>query len=179
MKFNKIIKKALALFTAALMTSALALPDAVAVGTLTLTSGSEVFVENASSPVPVFSGADITGSVSFAEGYVDIRADGGGDSTDVLSVVSGSGLTVSGTQILRESDNKLLGSIDSTYDGSDGYLRINFNSPLENSGFEDGTGTAGKSITQNMRSAATRRERTATRRRSKPAEAAAAAITCI
>ncbi|MCF7890161.1 cadherin domain-containing protein [Candidatus Bipolaricaulota bacterium] len=73
----------------------------------------------------------------FTDGYVEVEiADG--TRFDELQLVDGTDLSVDGNVVYWNGDR--VGSIDNTYDGSNGRLRINFSAaaPLENSGFESG-----------------------------------------
>jgi hypothetical protein len=73
----------------------------------------------------------------FSDGYVEVAVTGGAAS-DEFQVVDGGSLTVVGNGVFYSGTR--IGSIDNTYNGSNGRLRINFSSsaPLANSGFETG-----------------------------------------
>lgn len=73
----------------------------------------------------------------FTNGYVEVEITDA-TASDALRLVSGGSLTVSGDAVYWDDDR--IGSIDKTYDGSNGILRINFSAvaPLQNADF--GTG---------------------------------------
>jgi hypothetical protein len=73
----------------------------------------------------------------FSEGYVEVAVTGG-TAEDALRLVDGGLLTVVGNAVYWDGDR--IGTIDNTYDGTNGRLRINFSSvaPLFNADFETG-----------------------------------------
>jgi hypothetical protein len=77
----------------------------------------------------------------FSNGYLIVNITDNLTSYDALRVVSNGSLNVTGDAVYWESDR--IGTIDSTYDGSNGILRIDFTSAvsLPNSGFETGDTT--------------------------------------
>jgi hypothetical protein len=78
-----------------------------------------------------------TGVDNFTGGYVEIDIVTNTTTADSLRLVSGTALTVSGTSVYW--NGTVIGSIDASRDGQNGNpLRINFFSPLPNSGFETG-----------------------------------------
>jgi len=78
-----------------------------------------------------------TGVDNFTGGYVEIDIVTNTTSADNLRLVSGAAVTVSGTSVYW--NGTAIGSIDTSRDGQNGNpLRINFFSPLANSGFETG-----------------------------------------
>jgi len=78
-----------------------------------------------------------TGVDNFTGGYVEIEIVTNTTTADNLRLVSGAALTVSGTSVYW--NGTAIGSIDASLDGQNGNpLRINFFSPLPNSGFETG-----------------------------------------
>ncbi|ETA67848.1 hypothetical protein MettiDRAFT_1284 [Methanolobus tindarius DSM 2278] len=75
---------------------------------------------------------------NFTDGYLIVNITDNSSSYDALRVVSNSSLNVSGNALYW--DGNRIGTIDNTYDGSNGILRIDFNAvaPLSNSNFETG-----------------------------------------
>ena len=73
----------------------------------------------------------------FSDGYVEVAVTSPAAS-DEFQIVDGGSLTVIGNGVFYSGTR--IGSIDNTYNGSNGRLRVNFSSsaPLENSGFETG-----------------------------------------
>ena len=78
----------------------------------------------------------------FNEGYLILNITDNSSSYDSFRIVSNGSLNVSGDAVYWESTR--IGTIDSTYDGSNGTLRIDFTSSvsLPNSGFETGDTTS-------------------------------------
>jgi hypothetical protein len=73
----------------------------------------------------------------FSNGYVDVAITAP-SANDQFQVVNGGLLTISGDAVLYNGSR--IGTIDNTYDGTSGHLRVNFSAsaPLTNSGFETG-----------------------------------------
>ncbi len=73
----------------------------------------------------------------FSEGYVEVAV-AGGTAEDALRLIDGGLLTVIGNAVYWDGDR--IGTIDNTYDGTNGRLRINFSAvaPLFNADFETG-----------------------------------------
>ena len=97
-------------------------------------------------PVTIDDDVTISSSASFADGYLYIKPTSA-SSGDVLSIKSASNpnaynaVSISGTTVYMGtgSSKKAIGSIDATYNGTDGKgLKINFSTPLPNGGFEEG-----------------------------------------
>ncbi|MDP8287344.1 MAG: choice-of-anchor D domain-containing protein [Candidatus Electryonea clarkiae] len=72
---------------------------------------------------------------NFLDGYVEFAVTGG-VATDNFQLVNGGSLTIVGNGVFYNGNR--IGSIDNTYNGSNGRLRINFSgsAPLTNSSFE-------------------------------------------
>ena len=87
---------------------------------------------NIDTDVTVTSTAD-----DFSDGYVEFAVTSG-VATDEFQIVDGGLITVVGDAVYYDGDR--VGTIDNTYDGSNGRLRVNFTSsvPLTNSSFETG-----------------------------------------
>ena len=87
---------------------------------------------NLDTDVTVVSTAD-----NFSDGYLEVAITGG-VASDELQLVDGGLLTIVDGDVFYNS--AAIGSVDNTYNGSNGRLRINFKTayPLVNSGFETG-----------------------------------------
>lgn len=75
-------------------------------------------------------------SNNWTDGYVDIDITSGKDAGDQLRIMSSDSLSVVGDAVSWGGTR--IGTIDPTYNGSNGRLRINFSASLLNSGFETG-----------------------------------------
>ncbi|MDO9084992.1 MAG: Ig-like domain-containing protein [Anaerolineaceae bacterium] len=75
-------------------------------------------------------------SNNWTDGYVDIDITSGKDAGDQLRIMSSGSLSVVGDAVSWGGTR--IGTIDPTYNGSNGRLRINFSASLLNSGFETG-----------------------------------------
>ena len=75
-------------------------------------------------------------SNNWTDGYIDIDITSGKDAGDQLRILSSGSLSVVGDAISWGGTR--IGTIDPTYNGSNGKLRINFSASLLNSGFETG-----------------------------------------
>jgi hypothetical protein len=73
---------------------------------------------------------------NWSDGYIDFDVTSGKDVGDQFRILSSGSLSVVGDAISWGGTR--IGTIDPTYDGSNGKLRINFSATLYNSGFETG-----------------------------------------
>jgi len=100
-------------------------------------------VQGDSTPVALFTEALINSgtTVSFSEGYIDIKVEEGNSAYDKLYISPGNysnGITVSNDFKISTSDGSIIGVIDNMHNGQNGWLRINFSSPMGNGGFDNG-----------------------------------------
>ena len=143
---NKIRKTIVVFITLALLGSTL-MPGIALAGSVINLSDSSINITEGDSPVYVDQNVTVTSSTSFDDGYVRFSVDGA-NTGDIFSVVSDANPNASGaisfsgsTVYLGDgSGTTAIGVIDSTENGQNGQpLKINFSSPMANSGFESGT----------------------------------------
>ena len=123
------------------------IPIAASAGNVVNLSDTSISFTEGDAAVYVDTGVTVTSSTSFDDGYIRFSV-ADSNSGDNFSLTSNANPTADGaisfsgdTVYLGDGSSKTaIGVIDSTEDGQNGHtLKINLNSPMANSGFEDGS----------------------------------------
>ena len=123
------------------------MPCVALAGSVVNLSDSSINITEGDSPVYVDQNVTVTSSTSFDDGWVrfSVGDSGTGDNFSVVSnanPTANGAISFSGSSVyLGDGSGKMpIGIIDGTENGQNGNaLKINFSSPMANSGFESGT----------------------------------------
>lgn len=132
------------------LTALLAGATATAAGADPIVTGGDTAINytEQGAPIPVGQGITVSstdGTTVYGGGYIDFDVNGG-TGTEILSLAADAApdttsgtITIVGNTVYRGNGTTadVIGSVDETYNGSNGHLRVDFTSPFSNSSFED------------------------------------------
>ena len=143
----KKLRKMIGMFVTLVFLSSMLMPGIVLAGSVVNLSDSSINITEGDSSVYVDQNVTVTSSASFDDGYVrfSVADANAGDSFSVVSNANpnaNGAISFSGSKVYLGdgSGTTVIGIIDSTENGQNGKaLKINFSSPMANSGFENGS----------------------------------------